>query len=90
MGKAECEYVGVPYEEVLKLKKLLDKAGKQANKLGVYIFGGCGSGTIRKTDYHNRPLILETVLYGCWDGGDGRELVTEDGYTVGECESYDD
>ena len=80
MGKAECEYVDIPYEEVLKLKKILDKAGKLSAKLGVHVFND----TIRKMDEKGRPLILEIINYGVWDGGDGAVYTDDDGLSRGE------
>ena len=80
MGMAECEYVDVPYEEVFKLNKMLDKAGKLSAKLGVHVFND----TIRKMDENGRPLILEIINYGVWDGGDGTVYTDDDGLSHGE------
>ena len=80
MGKAECEYLDIPYEEVLKLKKMLDKAGKLSAKLGVHVFND----SIRKVDEKGRPLILEIISYGYWDGGDGAIYTDDDGLSHGE------
>lgn len=86
MGAKECSHVGIEYDEVLKLVRMLNKAGKLADRLGVEMFG-TGSGTllVRKydgTDY--RPVVLATVTHGEWTGGDGGAYMAEDGLLRGE------
>ena len=64
----------------MKLKKMLNKAGKLSAKLGVHVFND----TIRKIDEKGRPLILEIINYGVWDGGDGAVYTDDDGLSHGE------
>lgn len=86
MGMKECEYVGIDYKEIQKLKKQLNKCGKMASALGVTVFGGSGCGSIRAIDSDNRVLILDELAYDVWDGGDGSTRTTYDGLCIGECE----
>lgn len=46
----ECLAAGKDPEAVRKLARTLDRAAKQAEALGVKIFGGSGNGTIRSYD----------------------------------------
>lgn len=89
MNKRECMAAGVDPAKVEKLEKMLNRAGRIAREMGVTIFGGAGSGTIRKRadsdGRDNGPLILAN-LDGArlWDGGDGGERYDEYGLRRGE------
>jgi len=80
VNEPECEAAGVDPEAVKKMAKLLERAGKMSEALGVTIFGGSGSGSLRSDD-----LILCRIYSGHWDGGDGAEgLPSPDGLLRGE------
>lgn len=89
MNERECIAAGVDPAHVEKLERLLNKAGRLAQKMGITIFGGSGTGSLRKrADDDNRdegPLIL--AILGCvqtWDGGDGGEYFDKNGLRRGE------
>ena len=83
----ECKKAGLDYAQVLKIAKGLSRYGRQAENLGITIFGGSGSGSLRFDDQRGekggRSLVV-AFLDGRYDGGDGGcdELV--DGYMRGE------
>ena len=92
-NKAECLAAGVDFREAAKLEKVLLKAHRMASKLGVTIFGGSGSGSLRKhpenggtfgDSYRYRAYILIQLPCGGFDGGDGGTDLDADGLLRGE------
>lgn len=77
----ECESAGLDPASVARLAKLLDRAGKEAQRLGLSVFGGSGSGSLR---HSTTGLIVADITHGHWDGGDGAERIGEDGLRYGE------
>jgi hypothetical protein len=77
----ECEAAGLDPAVVARLAKLLDRAGKEAARLGLTVFGGSGSGSLR---HGATGLIVAYIPHGHWDGGDGAEQTGEDGLRYGE------
>lgn len=89
MNKRECLAADVDPAKVEKLEKMLNRAGRFAREMGVTIFGGSGSGTIRKRadgdDRNTGPLILASLDGALvWGGGDGGEHYDEYGLRRGE------
>ncbi len=82
-NEAECEAAGLDYDEVRKLASRLERAGKDAQKLGLHIFGGSGRGTLR-FDTPEGPLVVCAITEGSWDGGDGGTSPDENGLERGE------
>ena len=85
-NKKECEKAGLDPDEVERIAKGLSRYGKQADKLGLGIFGGSGSGTLRFRDNHDpegRALVV-AVIDGDVDGGDGSESEDKNGFLRGE------
>lgn len=83
INEAECKAAGVDQKEVARIARGLSKYGKQAAALGLCVFGGSGSGSLRKSDYPRRELVL-AGLDGVFDGGDGACNDHEDGLMRGE------
>ncbi len=80
VNEEECKAAGVDPDKVKALVRMLDRAGKLADSLGITIFGGSGTGDLRKDN-----LIVAEISHGCWDGGDGsHEIPREDGLKRGE------
>ena len=76
----ECRAAGLEPADVLMVVRLLRRAGTMADRLGVKVFGGSGSGDIRTHD----GMILATIEAGHWDGGDGATRLDDDGLRRGE------
>jgi len=66
----ECEVAGKDRKAINALARKLAKISDELDALGVYVFGGSGSGSIRCRDGFNGPLVLATFGQG-FDGGDG-------------------
>ncbi|MBO9428281.1 hypothetical protein [Sulfitobacter sp. R18_1] len=82
-NEKECEAAGLDPREVEAICRRLERAGKDAAKLGMHVFGGSGSGSLRfETD--RGPLVVANMLGGSWDGGDGGTDIDEDGFLRGE------
>lgn len=84
---AECEKAGIDPKDIERIIRGLEKYGRQAEKIGVTIFGGSGSGTLRIHDSNgpeSMPLILGSILGGSFDGGDGSECEDDEGFMRGE------
>jgi len=83
----ECIKAGLDPDEVERIAKGLSRYGRQAKKLGLTIFGGSGSGTLRihddPYDMNGRALIVASVN-GDIDGGDGACGEDDEGLLRGE------
>lgn len=83
-NERECTKAGKDLEAIERLAADFSVLGKRARKLGVYIFGGSGSGTIRWQDPgDDRPLVLASID-GNFDGGDGAIRYDSEGLERGE------
>ena len=81
----EIEAAGLCLKEVERIAKGLSRYAKQAQAMGISIFGGAGSGSLRFDDGQEiGPLILAD-LDGEFDGGDGAATDDENGLLRGEC-----
>ncbi len=79
-----CRKAGVDPKKVKSIANRLEKLGKEAEKMGLHIFGGSGNGTLRTSDCGNgRSIIVARICAGHWDGGDGEEYEL-DGIWYGE------
>lgn len=86
VNKNECQAAGVDPAEVAKIARGLSRYAKQARALGLCVFGGSGSGTLRFDDMQgieSGPLVVAS-LDGPFDGGDGGERQDDDGLLRGE------
>ncbi len=79
----ECKKAGLNAKEVTRIARGLSRYGRQASKLGITIFGGAGSGSLRFNDGNPQKLIL-AAIDGDFDGGDGGNSYTLDGYERSE------
>jgi hypothetical protein len=85
--EAECAFAGVDERRVAALARRLAACAKEARSLGVEIFGGTGSATIRARvpDAMSGGMIVAEVPGPCvWDGGDGATHIGQDGLMYGE------
>lgn len=80
----ECEAAGIDAKKVESLARRYVALAKESNKLGVYVFGGSGSGSIRPNNGMDRPLILASLTPYGFDGGCGGCREDEDGLLRGE------
>lgn len=82
-NEEECRAAGLDPSKVEAIARRLERAGRDAAALGLHVFGGSGSGTLR-FDTSKGPLVVARMLGGSWDGGDGGTDVDEDGLLRGE------
>ena len=81
----ECEAAGLDPKEVQRIANGLSRYARQAEKLGLTIFGGgSGSGSLRFFDDPDKGALIVAWLDGMYDGGDGAEESHQDGLTRGE------
>jgi len=80
----ECEQSGVDPKKVKAVAIRLQRAVKDANKLGLLVFGGSGSGTLRYEDDFSKGKLILADMDGSWDGGDGGYCEKADGFLRGE------
>lgn len=79
-----CIAAGVDPMKVESLAKRLEKLGKEAEKMGLHIFGGNGTGSLRTNESVNDSnIVVAHICGGHWDGGDGHEMEI-DGIIYGE------
>jgi len=83
----ECDAAKLDIKKVESIARRLSSAAKEADALGMHIFGGAGSGTLRFDDGEGcmgaQSLIIAD-LDGRFDGGDGAEEPDEGGLIRGE------
>ena len=84
----ECEFAGLDPKKVASIARRISRAAQEARALGITVFGGSGSGTLRwHAEYSDRndqgPIVL-AELDGCFDGGDGSTHTDADGFLRGE------
>lgn len=84
INEDECEKAGLDINEVRRIAKGLSRYGKQAQKLGMLIFGGSGTGELRYRDDHDKGALKLVSLVGSYDGGDGGDADWGDGFIRGE------
>ena len=83
INNKECEVAGLNLLDVKRITKGLSRYAKEAQKLGIEIFGGSGSGSLRFDDRGGGKLIL-AELDGNFDGGDGAACEDDNGLIRGE------
>ena len=76
--EAECGVAGLDPKEVRRIALGIERYGKQADKLGIELFGGSGSCSMRFADERARDgtrrygnLIVADLFGFLCDGGDG-------------------
>lgn len=84
VNKDECEAAGLQPEEVGRIARGLSRYAKKAEEIGLQIFGGTGTGSLRFDDGGRGKLVV-AELEGNFDGGDGGSSVSSDGLLRGEC-----
>lgn len=84
INEEEVLAANLPLRSVKELLLKLESAGRLADKLGVTIFGGSGTGSLRTRDSGERSLILGFIQHGSWDGGDGHCYPDSAGLMRGE------
>ena len=84
VNDAECEHFNLNPIAVRAVAQRLAAVAREAQALGLTIFGGAHSGDLRKADRIG-PVIVATISAGSWDGGDGGSGQTQpDGLRRGE------
>jgi hypothetical protein len=80
----ECLAAGLNEKEVNRIARGISRYAKQAEKLGLTVFGG-SSGRLDFDDKGtgSEPLVI-AVLDGTYDGGCGSTNLDENGLTRGE------
>ena len=81
----ECEAAGVDPEKLKRLAARLSKCGKELKEMGLEVFGGSGSGSIRTSmGFDGKGQLVLADIDGSYDGGDGAASYGEDGLLRGE------
>lgn len=70
-----CEVAGVDPKRVASISRRLAKAGAEARAMGLLVFGGSGTGSLRwfeeRGDIRSGGVVVSEFGGGIWDGGDG-------------------
>jgi hypothetical protein len=71
-----CESFGLDPKQVKSIAARLSKAAKEAESIGLTVFGGSGSGSLR---FDGAPMqgpghSEVATLDGCFDGGSGGDV----------------
>jgi hypothetical protein len=71
----KCERFGLDPSKVASIARRISRAGREAREMGITIFGGSGSGSLR---YHRGGSVghqnIVAELDGAFDGGDGGDV----------------
>lgn len=79
-----CAQCSVDPHDVARLLRRLEAAAREADRLGLIIFGGSGSGSVRYPDGGAGHVVVGDLDVGWWDGGDGACREDENGVLRGE------
>ena len=79
----ECKHLNLDLGEVERIARGLSKYAKQAEKLGLQVFGTSTGGELRE---HGLNAVIVSELDGSFGGGDGASTIGEDGLLRGEGE----
>lgn len=82
--ESECAAAGLDPKEVRRIAAGFNRYARQAKRLGITIFGGTGSGSLRARDDDLLPQLIIADLDGPYDGGDGGAQEDENGLLRGE------
>lgn len=83
VNENECRAAGLDPAEVTRIARGLERYAKQAQAMGVQIFGGAAGGQLRFAEGRRGDLIL-AHLGGNFDGGCGACATDDDGLLRGE------
>lgn len=83
-NEAECLRAGVDSRAVESIIRRLLAAARDANRLGLTVFGGAGSLSLRWYGDGGGPLIVAEGQAQNVDGGDGASRQDEEGLFRGE------
>jgi len=83
VNEPECIAAGLDPKEIKRIAKGLSRYARQAEKMGLTIFGGSGTGSIRYDDGGLGSLLVAEID-GNFDGGDGTTPFSNDGLLRGE------
>lgn len=91
LNEDECLAAGLDPQAVRKVARRISAAARDARKMGLLVFGGSGSGSLRAIDSEftghgpgTGKLIVAHIDGGSWDGGDGGTCPGADGLERGE------
>lgn len=87
VNEEECRAAGLDPRAVAQVARRLERAAKDAASMGLIVFGGMGSGTLRVARSEvpgSGKLIVAHIYDGSWDGGYGGYSPGLDGLERGE------
>lgn len=72
VDEEKCLEHGLDTKRVASIARRLSRAAQEASDLGLTVFGGSGSGSLRVNDADEKGAAAEVAwLDGFFDGGDG-------------------
>jgi hypothetical protein len=84
INEEECEKAGLDINKVKSIASRISKAAKEAEAMGIEIFGGSTSGELRFRDNIDIGALKIADLDGSFDGGCGADYDWGDGFRRGE------
>lgn len=82
--EAECLAAGLDPKEVARVARGLARYAKQVNDMGLQVFGGDSSGTLRYRNERDKGKLICAEIYADFDGGSGAGTTDENGLLRGE------
>jgi hypothetical protein len=81
----ECRAARIDIKKVESIARRLRRLSQEMNKLGIVLFGGSGSGSLRFDDGSGTGLlVIAEVGTTAFDGGDGATMRDGTGLLRGE------
>jgi uridylate kinase len=81
----ECRAAGIDIKKVESMARRLRRLSREMNELGIVLFGGSGSGSLRFDDGSGKGrLVIAEVGTTAFDGGDGAIALDGAGLLRGE------
>jgi hypothetical protein len=85
VNEEECEAAGLDIKKVASLARRLRRISREMEDMGVILFGGSGSGSLRYDDGTGKGrLVIAEVGCNNFDGGDGATMPDDAGLMRGE------
>ena len=80
----EIRQAGLDPNVIRRIANGIERYAKEAQKHGITVYGGSTCGSLRFSDDRSKTQLIIAIMLGSWDGGDGGDGHSNDGFFRGE------